>query len=108
MQTLLELLRFERFIAADVLIVFYYLGAIFIPIFLYLFHRYIREHIPLVRKVEALLHSIFLTFDTHKKVYLFLLFLFGIIVTELMWRMMFEIMIGYFHMHDYLKQIAET
>ena len=85
-----EILTFEKFITQDVLIVIYYLGAISLPV---LFFIYRQKAIKVVSKIE--INKLFLVF---------ILFLF----LELMWRMMFEAMIGYFDMHNYLQVISHS
>ena len=85
-----EILTFEKFITQDVLIVIYYLGAISLPVLLFIYRE---KAVKIVSKIE--LNKLFLVF---------ILFLF----LELMWRMMFEAMIGYFDMHNYLQVISHS
>ena len=84
-----EFLTFEKFITQDILIFIYYLGVISLPIFLWVYRE---KTLQIISKIEKSN----------------LLILFGIIVLmEIMWRMMFEAMIGYFDMHNYLQILVE-
>lgn len=91
-----DILSFNTFVTQDVLIFFYYIGAVGIPIVVYSYKDYF---IKLISK-----HTFFSS--NEKKVFWFVsisLFL----CMELCWRMVFEAMIGYFDMHDYLHVIAQ-
>ena len=83
-----EFLTFERFITQDVLIFMYYIGVLFLPLVLW---KYKKKTLQLISKTE-----------NSKLMIIFFVFL----ALELMWRMMFEAMIGYFDMHNYLQEIS--
>jgi len=85
-----DFLTFERFITPDILIFFYYLGVIFLPLLLWIYRD----------KVQS-----FLATHENKKLFLFLSIIF--LILQLMWRMMFEAMIGYFDMHNYLQTLVK-
>jgi len=94
-----DILSFNNFIAQNILIVFYYLGAVVIPAILYYYKddvmKYLDKkgfHIPL---------------DAKEKKIAFIVFIVVFLCMELCWRMMFEAMIGYFDMHDYLYEISK-
>ena len=106
MQALLDFLSFKRFIAADILICCYYVGAVLIPILLYAARRTLIEKVSLVRSISEFLKNLSASLDPKNRLYLTILFLMMFLAIEVMWRMMFEMMIGYFQMHDYLQQIA--
>ena len=80
-----DILSFNAFITQDILIFFYYIGVIALPVLLY----YLRD-------------SLFTT-----KKFFWFVFILLFVCIELCWRMLFEAMIGYFDMHDYLHVIAE-
>ena len=105
MQTLIDFLTFKHFIAADILILCYYIGAIIIPILLYKGRRYLIDNVQIIRSLNDLFLQTFSSLDTKNRRYARLFFLLMFFAMELMWRMMFEMMIGYFQMHDYLQQI---
>ena len=92
----MDFLTFNVFITKYVLIFFYYLFSIGFPIGFLLFKGKILKSFP---KIERYLKE-----KTSLKFWLIVtvLFLFG----ELFFRMFFEMLIGYFDMHDYLYEIA--
>jgi len=106
MQTLLDFLSFKRFIAADVLICCYYIGAVLIPLALFGARSYLVRKISWLRSFEEMLTKQAETLEPKSKRYLILFFILMFLAMELMWRMMLEMMIGYFQMHDYLQQMA--
>ena len=106
MQTLIDFLTFKHFIAADILIVCYYIGAVLIPILLYRSRNYFIENIPVIRSLNDLFLNAFSSLNTQNRRYAKILFVLIFLAMELMWRMMFEMMIGYFQMHDYLQQVS--
>ena len=92
-----DFLTFNSFITQDVLIFFYYLGAVGVPFFIWF-------------KKDYFLHKFVALKDFSNKnstLYGFLFLFLAFFVMELFWRMMFEAMIGYFDMHDYLYEIAK-
>lgn len=91
----MDFLTFESFISIKVLIVLYYAGALFIPMILW-YKRHLLSKI-----MHVLIHSAPIT-ETR----LILGSIIFFILLELGWRMMFEMLIGYFQMRDYLQQIV--
>ena len=89
-----DFLTFKTFITPSILIMMYYFGVFAIGVFLWLVKPYIKN---ILEKINLKNSSyLFLTFGV-----VFFLF-------QLIWRMMFEMIIGYFNMHDYLQQIAQS
>ena len=95
---MLDFLSFKEFIALDVLIVFYYIGAILAPLLLWKSRNYLVENFKFLKTIESALTNQF-------SVRLGLLL--GFIVMELMWRIMFEMIIAYFQIRDYLHVLAQ-
>ena len=87
-----DILSFNTFITKYVLVFFYYLFAFLAPLALFVAKGYFLENYPS-------LHSYF---QTKSKMFLLLMLFFY----ELFLRMFFELLIGYFDMHDYLHTIA--
>jgi len=85
-----DFLTFERFITQDILIVIYYLGVVFLPIILWIYRE---KMVKIFSKIK--MNNLLVVFI-------------GIVLMELMWRMMFEAMIGYFDMHNYLQMISQS
>ncbi|MDD2358315.1 MAG: DUF4282 domain-containing protein [Thiovulaceae bacterium] len=95
---MVEFLTFDRFISIDMLILFYYLGAFVLPLLLYFSRAYFFQRYPFT---ENLMQSLNNSASVRMKV----IFLLCIIFCEIIWRMMFEAMIGYFQMHEYLQHL---
>ena len=86
-------LSFNTFITQDVLVVFYYIGAVLVPFFLYKYNHKLTKKSDVLSQLESRPKVLLTTFG------IFLLL-------ELFWRMFFEMLIGYFDMHEYLYDIA--
>jgi hypothetical protein len=91
-----DILSFNTFVTQDVLVFFYYIGALVMPIVLYYFRIYLIEHVSLIKT----------GYENDKKLF-WLIMISIFLCMELCWRMMFEAMIGYFDMHDYLHIISQ-
>jgi len=94
-----DILSFNNFIAQNVLIVFYYIGAVVIPAILY----YYKD--DAVRYFDK--KGLQLSLDVKEKKIVFIVLIAVFLCMELCWRMVFEAMIGYFDIHDYLYEIAK-
>ncbi len=90
-----DFLTFNSFITQNILILFYYLGAVVFPIILWL------KKDPILGKLS------FIKISKENKTTIYLTILVLFLLMEICWRMMFEVMIGYFDMHDYLYQISQ-
>ncbi len=101
-----DFLSFNRFIAQDVLIVFYYFGALLMPILLYFFRGVLLEKVSFLRSVNEKLRAFYGKFGLREKILFWMTFLTIFFCMELCWRMVFEAMIGYFDMHDYLYRLS--
>ena len=99
-------LTFNTFITQNVLIVFYYLGALLMPILLYLYRGVLLERVSLLKSVSDRLRDFYGKFGLREKILFWLVFLTLFLCMELCWRMIFEAMIGYFDMHDYLYRLS--
>jgi hypothetical protein len=87
-----EFLTFRTFITQDILIIIYYFGVFFLPVLLWLYRK----------KVALFLNAY--RFNNKSTTILIIIILF--LMMQLMWRMLFEAMIGYFDMHDYLQILS--
>ena len=99
-------LTFQTFITQDILIIIYYSGAILMPVIMWYSRDYLRRHFSFFAQIDAVFRQLFSTLDTQKRFFALLGFFAMFLCMELCWRMMFEMMIGYFDMHDYLQSIA--
>ncbi len=102
-----DVLSFNHFVTQDVLIFFYYIGAIIIPLGLLFFRSYLVQNISLINKMSRKLRDFFSSLNATQKTVTILSFIFMFLCMELCWRMIFEAMIGYFDMHDYLYKISK-
>ena len=103
-----DFLSFNRFITQDVLIFFYYIGAVVMPIFLYLLRGAVLRRFTFFKTADESIHSFYVTFSFQQKVAFWVLFISMYFCMELCWRMVFEAMIGYFDMHEYLRALQKS
>ena len=106
MQTLFDFLTFKQFITTDILLFCYYIGAFIIPVLLYYARHYLVKNSSLIRTFNEFLQHTFASLNVKNQRYAKIVFVLIFLTMEIVWRMMFEVMIGYFQMHDYLQQIA--
>jgi len=99
-----DFLTFKTFISIDVLILSYYIGAIIIPIVIWLSKGYLQKKFKILDKLNSSLLNLFGTMSLKKRLLSILLFLFMFMSMEIVWRMCFEAMIGYFQIIESLKQ----
>ena len=95
-----DFLTFKTFISIDILILSYYIGAIIIPIAMWLSKAHLQKKFKTVDSFNSFLVNLFGTMSLKRKVLLIFIF----ISMEIVWRMCFEAMIGYFQIIDALKQ----
>ena len=100
----MDFLIFKSFISIDVLIIFYYIGAVFIPIFLIFAKRYLQKRFLIFRESNNLFKTIFNSFSLKNRVLFIFFTIFAFLFMELFWRMGFEMIIGYFQMVQALKE----
>ncbi len=77
------------------------------PVVLFFLKDYLIENISLVKTVNDKLYAFYSTFSARKKIVFWMTFITIFLCMELCWRMIFEMMIGYFDMHNYLYQIVK-
>ena len=98
-----DFLTFKTFISIDILILSYYIGAIVIPIAMWISKAYLQKKFKILDSFNSFLLNLFGTMSLKRKVLSILLFIAMFISMEIVWRMCFEAMIGYFQMIDALK-----
>ena len=101
----MDFLTFKTFISTEALIVFYYLGALILPIGLWLLLTWLIRKYRLLNTVYENGKELFWKLLSRKQqtkfvVFFIILFLF----MELFWRMLFEFLIAYMQMRDALLQ----
>ena len=101
-----DFLTFRRFVAQDVLILFYYTGAVAMPLFLWFLRRRLVEVFPWCRSADTGIKALYGRLETGRKTVLIFSFFVLFLAMELGWRLVFEAMIGYFQMHDALMELV--
>ena len=101
-----DILVFNRFVTQDVLILFYYIGAVMIPVMLFVFRKELIGRVTFFKRIDDRLKAFYGHFTTGRKTVFWLVFFTIFLCMELCWRMLFEAMIGYFDIHDFLYRIA--
>ena len=90
---MLDFLTFHTFITPKILLIFYYTGALVVPLLSWAVLKYLkRRYFP--------------DLIVPKRFYLYVIFLLCFLCAELFWRMIFEVMIAYFDMHDALMRMS--
>jgi hypothetical protein len=95
---MIDFLIFNTFISQKVLVIFYYFFALFISVGFVYFRNYLKKY-PFFNKIYKNL-------DKTEKIWVMLVIIFIFLMFELFLRMFFEMMIGYFDMHDYLHKFC--
>jgi len=104
----LDILTFNTLIAQDVLIFFYYIGALGVPIFLWALRFYFLKKFSFYKELDTHIYSLFQELNFQKKLQIFFFFLALFLCMELCLRIIFEFMIAYFDIHNYLYTISKT
>ena len=99
----MEFIIFKNFISIEVLIVFYYIGAIIFPIMVWLYSK------PLIKKYQLFSDSYFKGKDflwkllnKKQKVKIIGLLIPFFIFVQLLWRVLFEFLIAFMQIHEVL------
>ncbi len=102
-----DILTFNSFVTQDVLIFFYYIGALVIPVSLYYFRDYLIKKLSLFKTANDKIKDFYISLSVTEQKVFWVTFITLFLCMELCWRMIFEAMIGYFDMHDYLYEISK-
>ncbi len=100
-----DFLSFHHFIAQDVLIFFYYMGAVVMPLLFWVGRSWMVRNVVIVQKWDKTLTHLYTSLSKGGKIAAVMAAVGLFLCAELCWRMVFEAMIGYFAMHDYLYEI---
>ena len=103
-----DYLVFNKFIAQDILMVSYYFGMIVMPMLLWYARSYLIKKVLFIQEVENFVGSYYTKLSPQEKRKVWLVSIILFICMQLCWRMMFEMMIGYFDMHDYLYEMSKS
>jgi len=100
---MLDFLTFDWFVAPYALPVFYYLGAIGIPVGCWFAMLWLGRRFPTARQAAmAGQRSVWLVLSPRQRGYVLLGFLTGFLLMELFWRMLFEYLIAFLQIHEAL------
>ena len=103
---MMNFLTFKSFISTEVLIVFYYLGALILPGGIWLLLAWlIRKYKLFNTAYESGKEMIWKSLNRKNKARLVAFFIILFLFMELFWRMLFEFLIAYMQMRDALLQI---
>lgn len=102
----MDFLTFKSFISTEVLIIFYYLGALVLPVGMWLLLLWIiRKYKVFNSAYEGGKEIIWQSFNRKQKTKLLAFLVISVLFMELFWRMLFEFLIAYMQMRDALLQI---
>jgi hypothetical protein len=93
---MIDFLSFKTFIAPYFFIAFYYMGAIFMPILIIYKRVYLQQKIPFLDNLCKMALSFFNNLSNKRKIQSVLFVVLSFIMMEIMWRVGFEFIIGYF------------
>lgn len=96
-----DFLTFQTFITPTLLIIFYYLGAMVIPIVSYSIAKWIKSSY-----FKDIGNQIKKSLSLKQRASILSIALFCFICMEVFWRVIFEFFIAYFDMHDALMKLA--
>ncbi|WP_121626547.1 DUF4282 domain-containing protein [Poseidonibacter antarcticus] len=102
----MDFLTFKTFISTEALIIFYYLGAIILPLFTWILLTWVIKknklfNIPYTKGKELLWKVL-----SHKQKLKFIAFFIVLFIfMELFWRMLFEFLIAYLQIRDALLNV---
>ena len=102
----MDFLKFKSFISTEFLIIFYYLGALVLPVGIWFLLTWLIRKYKLFNTAyesgkEIIWKSLNRKYKTRLVAFFVTLFLF----MELFWRMLFEFLIAYMQMRDALLQV---
>jgi len=101
----MDFLTFKNFISIEVLIIFYYLGAIVMPVGIWLLLTWLlRKYGLLNTAYENGKEIIWKSLNRKQQTKLIAFFVTSFLFMELFWRMFFEFLIAYMQIRDALLQ----
>ena len=102
----MDFLSFKSFISTEVLIVFYYIGAVILPFGLILiFSWFIRKYEIVEVTYQKGKDAVWAVLSKKQKIKLVAFLITLLLFMELFWRMLFEFLIAYMQMRDAIIQL---
>ena len=100
---MMEFLTFKVFISTDVLIVFYYIGAVIVPVGVwFLVNWFMRKYSFFDDVLKKARSTVGASINKKQKAILVIVFVLSFLFMEIIWRMMFEFLIAYMQIRDAL------
>lgn len=107
MQGIYDFLIFRLFVSPYLLVAFYYVGAIGVPVGGWIFSDWVRRKYRLVSEAhESVKAAILKTTRRRDRLLFAMLFISIFIFLEIIWRMMFEFLIAYLQMRNALLELT--
>ncbi len=102
---MMDFLTFKSFISINALIIFYYIGALILPVGLWLLINWlIRKYDFFDAAYKKGKDIIWKSLNKKQQTKLLMFFIFFFFLMELFWRMLFEFLIAYMQIRDALIQ----
>lgn len=102
----MDFLTFKRFISIEVLIVFYYLGAVVLPMAIWYLMTWLLQRYQLLNAAyENGKEIVWSSLSSKQKTRVLAFFIISFLFMELFWRMLFEFLIAYMQMRDALLHV---
>lgn len=99
-----DFLTFQTFITPTLLIFFYYVGAVIIPVLCWYLARWLKN-VYFSESSELIKDAIKASIPLKQRIIITILFSLSFLFMEIIWRVMFEFFIAYFDMHDALMKL---
>ncbi len=100
---MMDFLTFKTFISTEALILFYYIGALVLPVAIWIFITWlIRKYKYINTAYEKGKVVVWEGLDKQQQMKLVSLFIISFLFLELFWRMLFEFLIAYMQIRDAL------
>jgi len=93
---MIDFLTFKTFISPYFFMTFYYMGAIVMPIFIIYKHSYLQQKFSFIDRCCKMALSFFNNLSNKRKIQSILFMIFAFLFLEVMWRVAFEFVLGYF------------
>ena len=111
MQWLLDVITLKFFITPYVILLIYWFGALIAPLTVWLGCRWLfnkmKENEIAAAGIDELNGFVGRLSRSHNlKLYFWTLFTLTFLLAELLWRMLFEFLIAFFHIHDALIELS--
>ena len=98
-----DFLTFKTFISPTMLLLFYYIGAIVMPIFTWLACRWLMDRVIMIKKSHRVSkHIAKRSMNLKYRLIFIFLFITIFLFMQIIWRMIFEFLIAYMQIRDVL------